>query len=1252
MNSYIIRFTALVCALISLVHGVADTVYAKPLLFTPNGGKQLIFPASSQNYIRTLDAVSGAVINTRQVQKPFLQSDIGYIPDTIGIIGTPIIDPATEIVYFYAKTYIPNYRAAGDTGIINGVYYFHAVHVVDLSDLDGFPILVDGSPADNDPRKYFIGGTILQRPSLLQVGSVIYAGFGGHCDLFNYTGTVLGVDVNQKKLVANWVVESGPNSRFSTDWLDNAAGGQGGIWQAGMGLASDGNRLFFATGNGASGGNQGTPASGQSGCRTLGEAVVNLGIDTSSGKLDLVDYFQPYDYVNMDGCDQDFGSGGVALLDPSHFNGTGVARIAITTGKNGKIYFMNADNLGGYKEGPGQTDGIIQTIVTNRAVFGGVESYPLEGGHVYSTPVGEPTPVYKLGFTSSGAPSFSLVGKTAEKSAGRVGPGVPVITTFKGRPGTAIMWSTDPDAGLRAWYAVPNPDQTMTRINLPQIGGVNKFQRPAFGDGRAYTTDANGVLYCLGAPVNLPMQCSSPVDFGDVALGSNKTQALNCTALIPITAVDGVTVGDLNFVVDSSTVPKAPIPKGATFTFNIKWDLTNVTVRPVVNASYGNTTSGVKSTALTLATTNGVGGHTTSFPLSLTGNEVSNAAFLSVTPQTVDFGGLVLGLSDEQPSSLPSFTIANLGKSAMEILAYAYTSGGEEEDDDDIDGIDYFNATYRQSDGAWDLGREFTAPYLPSVGGILLAGQQVSIRATFKAIADIGDYLSYFNVWSTDGHGQIILEGSASTKPIANFSISTSEGGWLPESNSPMDFGVAVPWQSVARQIRICNQGGSVLTITKSKPPLGDFRARHRPSRDPQPPNIPDFVQTNAWTLNVDDTSFGVHVVNMTGTVRGRQIGPRYVNGTARFNYLGCYLDNAAGARLLPNQPYVDVKNNTNEECQTACLAKGYVFAATEYHQECWCGNILPSSEWYYEESVGRCTFACPGDSSQACGGEGGYMSTYYDSAKYTIDGSTYNTSTGLDIGGPFTVDSTGGYDFVGCYSEGSNGRALSEKAVPSPAEGGSVEFCASQCGDDHFQYFGVEYANEYYCRNTIGVGSAEQPGDPVKAGCNMVCGGNASEYCGGPNRLNMFQLRGRSTATTTSSTQFQSITSIGAGTEAGIMTLSSPTTASTSSKPTLAPPTPTPPICPASNATVYTASTGFRFVIECDTDHQGGDLESVQVTGQNAFQSCIEHCATTPGCLDVSLSGVACYMKSVLGIAVSANGVLGAKLLPDTTSG
>lgn len=62
--------------------------YAKPLVYTPPGQSQLVFLASSMNIIRTVDAVNGTLLNSRTVQPPFQQSDIGCtdIPDYIGII--------------------------------------------------------------------------------------------------------------------------------------------------------------------------------------------------------------------------------------------------------------------------------------------------------------------------------------------------------------------------------------------------------------------------------------------------------------------------------------------------------------------------------------------------------------------------------------------------------------------------------------------------------------------------------------------------------------------------------------------------------------------------------------------------------------------------------------------------------------------------------------------------------------------------------------------------------------------------------------------------------------------------------------------------------------------------------------------------------------------------------------------------------------------------------------------------------------
>jgi hypothetical protein len=62
-----------------------------------------------------------------------------------------------------------------------------------LTDVSGYPIVIDGNFANNDHTRYFVGGTLLQRPGLAMVGNSIIAGFGGHCDNFNYTGMLVSV---------------------------------------------------------------------------------------------------------------------------------------------------------------------------------------------------------------------------------------------------------------------------------------------------------------------------------------------------------------------------------------------------------------------------------------------------------------------------------------------------------------------------------------------------------------------------------------------------------------------------------------------------------------------------------------------------------------------------------------------------------------------------------------------------------------------------------------------------------------------------------------------------------------------------------------------------------------------------------------------------------------------------------------------------------------------------------------------------
>lgn len=235
-----------------------------------------------------------------------------------------------------------------------------------------------------------------------------------------------------------------------------------------------------------------------------------------------------------------------------------------------------------------------------------------------------------------------------------------------------------------------------------------------------------------------------------------------------------------------------------------------VVVTDAQNASFGDTQPGVKSTALTLFTANGVTGFSTQFPISLTGTEVSSSAFLTLSPLTVDFGGVVLS-NTTSPTITSSFVLSNAGLANMTILGYAWTTtlgNGNSSV--------YTNSTPDGS-GTYSMGNGFSSSGLPAVHSIIAPSQSLSIPITFTATNGTGTYGGFFYVWTDGGSEYIILSASASTAPIAQLTISTSEGGWLPPSNTIMDFGNVFVGNSSTLQVRICNVGGSVLTITKSK---------------------------------------------------------------------------------------------------------------------------------------------------------------------------------------------------------------------------------------------------------------------------------------------------------------------------------------------------------------------------------------------------------------------------------------------------
>lgn len=97
--------------------------------------------------------------------------------------------------------------------------------------------------------RYFVGGTLMQRPSLAFVNGYVLGAFGAHCDLFNYTGMLVSVSTTPGVgVVSLYAMESSPGAPPVVADLKVEKGGKAGIWQAGMGLAVDGNRVFMTTG--------------------------------------------------------------------------------------------------------------------------------------------------------------------------------------------------------------------------------------------------------------------------------------------------------------------------------------------------------------------------------------------------------------------------------------------------------------------------------------------------------------------------------------------------------------------------------------------------------------------------------------------------------------------------------------------------------------------------------------------------------------------------------------------------------------------------------------------------------------------------------------------------------------------------------------------------------------------------------------------------------------------------------------------
>ena len=147
-------------------------------------------------------------------------------------------------------------------------------------------------------------------------------------------------------------------------------------------------------------------------------------------------------------------------------------------------------------------------------------------------------PVIMVFAKISPQPKFTKVADSPEKNAFVLGVGHGTTTSLNGQAGTGLLWVSDVEGlQLRVYNAVP-VNGLLKLIKSANLPGITKFNRPVFGDGRVYMGTTQGALYCLGSPVNLPLTCSSPIDFGSTVL--NSTSAAKTSRLFsPFLLVQG-----------------------------------------------------------------------------------------------------------------------------------------------------------------------------------------------------------------------------------------------------------------------------------------------------------------------------------------------------------------------------------------------------------------------------------------------------------------------------------------------------------------------------------------------------------------------------------------------------------------------------------------------------------------------------------------------------------------------------------------
>jgi len=390
----------------------------------------------------------------------------GDISPEVGVTGTPVIDPSTNTLYVVSKSM----NSAGTS-------FFQRLHAIDItsgnekvtpasiSSSITYPGIGDGGTMDSfNPQQEN------QRCGLALVSGVVYVVWASHEDTTPFYGWIVGFSPSTLAVIS--VLNVTPNA------------GLGGIWMSGGAPAADNNNnLYLITGNGTFD----VTSSGTD----YGDSFLQL-----SEGLNISSFFTPSDEANDAANDIDFGAGGAAVV--LNLPSGSLTHLVIGGGKDGTLYLLNGDNMGGLGDSNAWQYFNIGTGIFATGAFWNNNYYIAGiGGPLLSYTFNGSTEMFNTTNPSQSSTSYGFPGATPSiSSSGSVNG---IVWALDNSNYCTPGWSGSSPCGPAILHAYDATNLSSELWNSSMVatdaaGNAVKFTVPTVANGKVYVgTRGNNV---------------------------------------------------------------------------------------------------------------------------------------------------------------------------------------------------------------------------------------------------------------------------------------------------------------------------------------------------------------------------------------------------------------------------------------------------------------------------------------------------------------------------------------------------------------------------------------------------------------------------------------------------------------------------------------------------------------------------------------------------------------------------------------